>query len=275
LWFNCSNKGPLPADHSTGPAANISFFLADPADKYWQDTFIAIATELRAAGVDGLYIDQLASFFPQPCFGRVDGSPAAGSTWADGGRKVFSDVATALGPNTAVFSESNAEAYIGDLHGNMALYGWEKCGFVPAFQAVFSGYTVNAGILEWPVPNKSDSTLRTWDTNKPDQNQSTDLPSWMAYSALQLVYGQIPGAMMTEDLLFVLENSAGALALWRDIVKIRAEAKDFLVFGRLLRPPQPTGSLKTVSMCGNKALNHFPCVSTARSCLSSRESNPG
>ena len=47
-----------------------------------------------------------------------------------------------------MFSESNAEAYIGDLHGNMALYGWERCGSVPAFQAVYSGWTVNAGILE-------------------------------------------------------------------------------------------------------------------------------
>lgn len=109
------------------------------------------------------------------------------------------------------------------------------------------------------MPNKSDSTLRTWATNKPGQNQSTELPSWMAYSALQLVYGHIPGAMMTEDLLFVLENSAGALALWRDIVKIRVEAQDYLVFGRLLRPPQPTSALKTVPMCGNKPLNHFPC----------------
>ena len=43
---------------------------------------------------------------------------------------MFSDVASTLGPEAAVFSESNGEAYIGDLHGNMALYGWEKCGFV-------------------------------------------------------------------------------------------------------------------------------------------------
>ena len=124
---------------------------------------------------------------------------------------------------------------------------------------MFSGYTVNAGILEWPVPDKSDNTLRTWSTNKPGQNQSTNLPSWMAYSALQLVYGHIPGAMMTEDLLFVLENSAGALSLWRDIVQVRAEARDYLVFGKLLRPPQPTVPLQTVPMCGNKPLDTFPC----------------
>jgi hypothetical protein len=208
---------------TTGPSANISFYIADPADEYWVETFITIVKQMKAAGVDGLYIDQLASFFPQPCLSRPGGN-AAGSGWADGGRKLFSDVAKALGPDTAVFSESNAEAYIGDLHGNMALYGWQRCGFVPAFQAVYSGFTVNAGVTEWPVPNKSDPTLRTWATNKP-----SPLPSWMAYSALQLVYGHIPGAMMAEDLLFVLENSAGALQLWRDITQLRLQAKEHLL----------------------------------------------
>ena len=47
--------------------------------------------------MDGLYIDQLASYFPQPCFARPGGD-AAGSGWADGGRQLFSDVAEALGP---------------------------------------------------------------------------------------------------------------------------------------------------------------------------------
>ena len=244
--------------HRTGPSANISFYIADPADQYWLHTFSNIAAQMKSAGVDGLYIDQLASYFPQPCFGRAGGD-AAGSGWADGGRKLFSGVAEVLGPDAAVFSESNAEAYLADLHGNMALYGWQRCGFVPAFQAVYQGWTVNAGILEWPVPNKSDTTLKTWSTNKPGQNESSDLPSWMAYSALQLVYGHIPGAMMTEDLLFVLENSAEALALWRDMMGLRAEARDFLVFGQMLRPPVATVPLRSVPMCGNKPLESYPC----------------
>ena len=161
--------------------------------------------------------------------------------------------------DTAVFSESNAEAYIGDLHGNMALYGWERCGFVPGFQSVYQGWTVNAGILEWPVPNKSDPTLKTWNSNKPGQDEATELGSWMAYSALQLVYAHIPGAMMTEDLLFVLENSAGALSLWRDMMRLRESARDFLVFGRMLRPPAATVPLKNVPMCGNKPQKDYPC----------------
>ena len=39
------------------------------------------------------------------------------------------------------------------------------------------------------MPNKADPSLQTWATNKPGQDERTDLPSWMAYSALQLVYG--------------------------------------------------------------------------------------
>lgn len=81
----------------------------------------------------------------------------------------------------------------------------------------------------------------------------------MAYSALQLVYGHIPGAMMTEDLLFVLENSAGALSLWRDMMRLRLQAQDFLVFGQMLRPPAATVQLQHVPMCGNKPLTGYPC----------------
>lgn len=254
-----SHDGPFrEVYHTTGPSANISFFIADPADNYWPETFIDIAKTMKAAGVDGLYIDQLASYFPQPCFSRLGGN-AAGSGWADGGRKLFSDVAEVLGPDTAVFSESNAEAYIGDLHGNMALYGWQRCGFVPAFQAVYSGWTVNAGIMEWPVPNKTDPSLRTWNTNKVGQDERTNFPSWMAYSAHQLVYGHIPGAMMTEDLLFVLENSAGALQFWRDMMQLRLHAQDYLVFGQMLRPPTATTEITSVPMCGNKPLEAYPC----------------
>ena len=53
-----SSDGPYrEIYHTTGPAANISFFIADPADQYWQDTFIDIAKEMKDAGVDGLYIE--------------------------------------------------------------------------------------------------------------------------------------------------------------------------------------------------------------------------
>jgi hypothetical protein len=47
-----SSTGPYrEVYHTTGPAANISFFLADPADGYWREIFVAIAKQMRQAGV--------------------------------------------------------------------------------------------------------------------------------------------------------------------------------------------------------------------------------
>ena len=53
-----------------------------------------------------------------------------------------------------------------------------------------------------------------------------------------MFYGRtrdIAGAMMTEDLLFVLENSAGALSLWKDMMFEKEEENVKLSVFRLFR----------------------------------------
>ena len=51
------------------------------------------------------------------------------------------------GPGKMIMSESNAEAYVGTLHANLALYGFRSCGHVPAFQSVYADHTVMVGAL--------------------------------------------------------------------------------------------------------------------------------
>ena len=114
---------------------------------------------------------------------------------------------------------------------------------------------MKAGRLDWPGPNNNDPTHRSWYP----AGTGSGLVSWMAYSALHLVYGHIPGGMQNADLIFVLQHSPEALALWRDIMRVRATARDFLVFGQMLRPPAVSVPIKTVQMCGNKPLKYFPC----------------
>ena len=53
----------------------------------------------------------------QPCSGK------AGSHYADGVRKMYETDREMMGKDKIVISESNAEAYIGSLHANLALYG--------------------------------------------------------------------------------------------------------------------------------------------------------
>jgi hypothetical protein len=47
-------------------------------------------------------------------------------------------------------SESNADVMLDGVNANLAIYGWLACGNVPAFQAVYSGYTINVGIRARP-----------------------------------------------------------------------------------------------------------------------------
>ena len=56
-----------------------------------------------------------------------------------------------VGPGKVIISESNAEAYLGSLHAYLAIYGWRECGAVPAFQAVYGGWSVNVGATGWPA----------------------------------------------------------------------------------------------------------------------------
>jgi hypothetical protein len=66
-----------------------------------------------------------------------NGSSGGGSRWADGNRALFEASVKAAGPRKVIISESNAEAYMGSLHAYLAIYGFEQCGVVPAFQVRF------------------------------------------------------------------------------------------------------------------------------------------
>ena len=118
----------------------------DPSTPYWQQSIAAAAASVQQAGnTSGVYIDQIASYYAEPCYG--EGSSGGGSRWADGNRATLDQAVAAVGPGKVIISESNAEAYLGSLHAYLAIYGWRQCGVVPAFQAVYGGWSVNVGAV--------------------------------------------------------------------------------------------------------------------------------
>ena len=58
---------------------------------------------------------------------------------------MFAAGKAALGAARAVVSESNAEVYLDSVDGYMSFYGWNLCGAVPAWQAVYGGWSLNIG----------------------------------------------------------------------------------------------------------------------------------
>jgi hypothetical protein len=129
-----------------------TFAVMNPSTNYWQSRVAANAKMLgQHYGTAGVYIDQVTSTFPQLC--ATDGVVVAGAGWANGTRALLRRAAIAAGGSQSklVISESNAEAYVGSAAGSMALYGYMQCGWVPAFQAVYSGYTVLVNSVGWNV----------------------------------------------------------------------------------------------------------------------------
>ena len=99
---------------------NWSFVTMDPSTKYWQTTIAAAVGGVQRAGnTSGVYTDQIASYYAEPCYGQ--GRTGGGSRWADGNRATLKAAMKAVGPGKVLISESNAEAYLGDLHAYLAL----------------------------------------------------------------------------------------------------------------------------------------------------------
>lgn len=146
---------PRPYTEKYEAAANFSFAVMDPASAYWQKTIAGAAGTIALAhNVSGVYIDETASAYAQLCW--HDNGSSGGAAWANGNRALLSATERAIGPNRAVISESNAEAYLGSLHAYLAIYGWQNCHMVPAFQAVYSGWSVNVGTEGWPLVTDTD-----------------------------------------------------------------------------------------------------------------------
>jgi len=143
----------------------------------------------------------------------------------------------------------------------ISIIGWKRCGFVPAFQAVYGGYTTMSGIMGWPLPNHTDPSLQVserfpgtpacknshgvytcYDVSDREgcvqSFQRGNLPSWRAYLAYQLVYGSLLSWEEIEDITFILRNSP------MDVVWLRSLGQ-FRLTNRSVRPCVHTSHSRT------------------------------
>ena len=173
-------------------------------------------------------LDQLASFYAEVC--HTPGLAKAGVSWADGSRQIAQQTIRAIGPGKVLISESNAEAYLGSLHAYLAIYGWKQCQMVPGFQAVYGGWSVNIGAQGWP----------------------NDAIGMRALFAQQFVLGHVLGWLRSETILSVL-NSTHDRAFLRSLAQLKLEHTPYLIYGRLMHPPDIKSSngdlLPVVSLC--------------------------
>ena len=219
----------------------------NPATRYWQRKISDLALYLdKHTTFSGIYSDAVTGP-PQICGmpTTAEGGHATkfvgGSAWADGVKRMWMQLRHKAGAGVALMSESNAEAYIGVLHANLALYGFRSCGHVPAFQSVYADHTVMVGALGMDIlAGRFAGKFAGTGTWSPGSPAAQDRDAYRALLAEQLSYGSQLGWLDAAQALqfFRRADSADELAYTRKLVRLKVQWQAFLTTGRLLRPPR-------------------------------------
>jgi hypothetical protein len=233
-----------------------TFAVMDPATLYWQTKMANYMDKIAtlAPGIAGLYVDQVTGACALACRGQAAGHPAGGGTsWVDGNRQMFARSKAALTGSRAVVSESNGEVYLSAVDGYLALYGWANCGAVPAFQAVYGGYSLNIG-AEYQSVMTGDAI-----------NRGVILTDdYSALMATQLAWGSVLGGDSFNNyyasLFFANKTNEPIRAYTADLAAKRLAWAEYLVHGRLLRPPV----LLNTTLAPGRLARTVPCAANPK-----------
>ena len=232
-----------------------SFSVMCPTTKVWQDKQSEIINRLVSEyGVDGVYMDQIASCQPTYCFDANHGhSIGGGSYWVEGNRKmveICKENARKKNPEMILTTEDFAEPFIdvfdGLLAANVSSIAPE---LIPMFTYVYSGFCLTFGRF-------TSSVL----TSKEDEIYSTGLP-FMMRNAQMFLWGEQMG-WFDPNILNLESPEAKYLktlckALNKDAIK------KFLFFGEMVRPPKLEGDnpVLSASWSANQKNTEMPAVS--------------
>ena len=191
-----------------------------PGSEIWRNTLLDVCNRLvDEYGVNAVYLDQIAAACPCECYRTEHGHPAgAGGLWAEGYRKFLSVLHDRMsGRGIPLAVENDAEPYMDNLDAHLLwnLYGE---GDVPAFPAVYSGYT-------------------TWFSSA--DAAEDDIGSFRAYQLRAFLWGAQLG-WMTEWILD--EKHREHFAFLGKLAKLRAVHSEALAFGELVAVESADGA---------------------------------
>jgi len=131
-----------------------------PTTEHWKGELTQIVSQLVGYGLDGVYVDQIASAPPKFCFSAAHGHPRGGClAWAEGNRSLLHatrSVAKASNPEAMVCSEGCCEIYVDLLDAFLTLSpSYERMGMfrslgdswqpIPMFNSVYHQFVVTFG----------------------------------------------------------------------------------------------------------------------------------
>ena len=225
----------------------------------FRDKMTAVAGEVKALGLSGLYLDVIATACNTPCYNPAHDHPAGGGRYQVEGFRALIEAIAARCPDFPLSSESCAELFMDTLDAaimlepSMERLGWWDVGshgdIVPLFRAVYSdafrlfgNYAIIDGIPPydplWPDEGRR-KTERDWRSLCPDQ--------FFVETARNVVWGLQPtvACLRREH----LENPAfrNEIEFLKQAARFYHAHRDFLLWGRMQSPGQLDAPPVTVS----------------------------
>jgi len=222
-----------------------------PGTEHWKGVVAGIVSHLIEAGLDGVYIDQIASAPPKACFSASHDHPKGGClAWAEGNRSLLSaarSVARARNPDAMLCSEGCCEVYIDLLDAFLTLSpSWERMGMfgslgdswepIPMFNSVYHRFAVTFGsYASLDDPPYDDLWPPREVVDQADLSRYAD--QFDLEVARCLVFGQKPMIANFHPDQLKRAGMKGSLRFFRDICLLHECLEDYLVRGRYLGSP--------------------------------------
>ncbi len=210
-----------------------------PYTEMWQNKQSEIITRLVSEyNVDGVYMDQIASYYPMLCFDpEHQHTLGGGNYWVEGYRKMINlcyQNARKIEKETILVSEGHAETYLDLFDGNLACNSTSIAPeLIPMFHYVYSGYCLTFGRM-------SGDHWHDWNGDI----YSKGLPLIMR-NAQMFVWGEQLGWFNPN----VLDLPSDDAKYIKNLCQSMDDelVKKFLYYGEMIRPPILSGDNPTLS----------------------------
>ncbi len=203
------------------------FAVMCPTQSPWRDILVDASQQLtNRIGCSSVYLDQICAAGPCECMDSTHNHPLAGGHWwRDGYKQLLETIHGSIVDSVFITAEGACD-YLADQVDGFLVEGWTTDNLVPAFQAVYSGKVQLFGT--------STSTANY-------HNQSFYCKLTQAF-----VNGIQPGR--TSAWIVSDPNAADkAKPFVRRLARMRFKLKDYLSFGRMLKPTTIEGDFPQIT----------------------------
>ncbi len=205
-----------------------------PAQKVWQDILSDTTKKMtKDIGFDVAYIDMVTAAGAKECFDKTHNHPiGGGSYWRYGYKKIFHNMHRRSANGTPFISEEANDFLIDEVDAFLTI-GFVTNNQVPALSAVYGGKIQMIG------------TAMGWS----DYKGSEDLDSQKFYARLaqSFSFGVQQGRFWMGLVSSKHKRSIKAAKFVRKLGRIRSKLKDYISFGRMLKPLEIIGNIPTIT----------------------------